>query len=52
MFPGRGKNGTFFKIFVFGGLFSLGKIGVKMAVDGLLKAFYVFSPVEMSEKAI
>jgi hypothetical protein len=52
MLPGRVKNGTFLKIFVFWGLFSLGKIGFKMAADGLLRAFYVFSPVERPEKAV
>jgi hypothetical protein len=50
--PGRVKNGTFLKISVFWGLFSLRKIGVKMAVDGLLRAFCVFSPVERPEKAV
>jgi hypothetical protein len=50
--PGRVKNGTFLEISVFGGLFSYSKIGVKMAVDGLLRAFYVFSPVERPEKAV
>jgi hypothetical protein len=52
MLPGRVKNGTFLKIFVFWALFYLRKRGVKMAVDGLLRAFYVFSPVERPEKAI
>jgi hypothetical protein len=51
MLPRRVKNGTFLKIFVFGGLFYLRKRGVKMAVDGLLRAFYVYSPTERPQKA-
>jgi hypothetical protein len=51
MLPGRVKNGTFLKIFVFGGLFYLRKRGVKMALDGLLRAFYGVSPAKRPQKA-